>query len=210
MEDGYYYQGQIEKYSRKPDGYGIMFMKEGDIYEGLFKKGIPNGECRWYYHKNLFEGDFEGFFPNFNKTYTISNLYNNDIFVGKANIFNSMIVGKLYSSSSKDDYEFGQFNFNMERDGIIYSPKDQSLKLYDRGIFKKDDIEFNELEKKIKKFKDSYLSEFKEIINHDKKLIQKKQQILSDQNDNSPLIDIETYIKMQEYKNWIEYNKTYE
>lgn len=46
-QNPYLYIGEVHKNTNLPYGRGILVMAFGDIFEGHFKDGVPQGRCRW-------------------------------------------------------------------------------------------------------------------------------------------------------------------
>ena len=55
-----FYEGHMSPYG-KPEGRGIMYYPDGDVYEGEFLMGLPDGYGRWYGGEDLTGEWFEGY-----------------------------------------------------------------------------------------------------------------------------------------------------
>ena len=68
MADGSLYVGCL------PDGKGVLYAYNGDIYKGDFTKGVPHGECTHYasnddrYHGQFVDGKYSGLGRLFSKS----------------------------------------------------------------------------------------------------------------------------------------------
>jgi CHAT domain-containing protein len=137
LPDGATYYGEFS--NNKREGYGILQLNNGSIYEGIFKNGWRLNGIQKFTNGDTYTGSFNDGTFNGDGTYLFANgtaytgQFKNGNYYGKANI--KYASGDIYIGYLKD-LKFDGIGEYLSKNGQFYRGHYKEGKYHGKGIFK--------------------------------------------------------------------------